>query len=250
MNTDDIYTPLKEAEEELKKRWENKELREKMEKFLGRDNLPVYFFDKPHAISIDDVATPNLYCWTFIDKANNINLDTLHFEYLEDIFITTNHDKASLAKMSFYHGLDDEGNMIKTIKRLINLNGSEEKKKINEIKTLTGEYLVDLHHRLMLKNFPDAKIFDGSNWFKSKGGSAKNYYKHVLAMAICNGILFDNFLNYGYESSLVNEILFPAFKEVESEFGLKPLIVSVAPTDKELAKHWLAYPEFIKILLD
>ena len=101
----------------------------------------------------------------------------------------------------------------------------------------------------MLKNFPEARIFDGSEWFKSKGILAKNYYKHVLAMAVCHGILFDNFLDYGYEAKLVSEILLPAIEEIEKEFGCKPMIVSVAPTDEILAKHWLAYPEFIKTML-
>jgi hypothetical protein len=249
MNLEDIYTPLEEAKKEIKKRWKNKELRKKVEIFLGNEHLPKYFFEKPHAISIEDVATPNLYCWTFIGKAYEIGLDPLHFEFLDDIFITTNHDKAALAKMSFYHGLDDDGNMIKTVERIINLDGSEERKKIKEIKTIRGDGLVDLHHMLILKNFPDAKIFDGSEWFKSKGGCAKSYYKHVLAMTLCHGILFDNFLDYGYEAKLVNEILLPAFQDIIKEFGYRPMIVSVAPTNKELEKHWLSYPEFIKTML-
>jgi hypothetical protein len=249
MNIDEIYTPLEEAKKEIHKRWNDKKLRKKVELYFNKDYLPDYFFEKPHAISIEDVATPNLYCWTFVNKAYEAGLEPLYFEYLDDIFITTNHDKASLAKMSFYHGLDDNGNMIKTIKRVINLDGSEEGKKLHEIKTLSGETLVDLHHKLMLKNFPDAKIFDGSEWFKSKGGHAKNYYKYVLAMTVCHGVLFDNFLNYGYEEKLINEILIPAFNEIEKEFGCKPLIVSVAPTDKILEKYWLAYPEFTKTML-
>ena len=249
MDLNDIYTPLEDAKKEIEKMWNDTKLKKKVEDFLGREHLPEYFFKQPHAISIEDVATPNLYCWTFIGKAYNIGLDPFHFEFLDDIFITTNHDKASLAKMAFYHGFDEKGNMKKTVKRIINLDGKEEKKRIRDIKTLEGELLVDLHHRLMLKNFPNAKIFDGSEWFKSKGALAKNYYKHVLAMAICHGVLFDNFLNYGYEAKLVNEILLPAIKETEKEFGCRPIIVSVAPTDKALEKHWLAYPEFIKIML-
>jgi len=139
--------------------------------------------------------------------------------------------------------------MIKTVKKIINLDGSEEKKKLRDIKTINGESFVDFHKGLMLKNFSDAKIFDGSMWFKSKGGCAKEYYKSVLAMTLCHGILFDNFLDYDYESDLVRNILFPAFAEIEREFGYRPLIVAVAPTEKSLEKHWLSYPEFIKIYL-
>ena len=249
MNVNDIYTPLQEAKAELERRWNDPELRKKVEEYLGRDNLPEYFFEKPHAISIEDVASPNLYTWTFISKAHQIGLEPLHFEFLDDIFVTTNHDKASLAKMSFYHGLDDSGNMIKTVQKIINLDGREEKKKLKEIKTLNDKSFVEFHRNLMLKNFPDAKIFDGSDWFKSKGGCAKVYYGHVLAMTLCHGILFDNFLDYDYESDLVRNILIPAFMEIEREFGYRPLIVAVAPTEKSLEKHWLSYPEFIKIYL-
>ena len=250
MNVNDIYTPLQEAKAELERRWNDEEFRNRVEEYLGREHLPDYFFEKPHAISIEDVASPNLYTWTFVSKANQVGLDPLHFEFLDDIFITTNHDKASLAKMSFYHGLDDLGNMIKSVRRIINLDGSEEKKKLKEIRTLDGGFFVEFHRNLMLKNFPGAKIFDGSEWFRSKGGCAKTYYKHVLAMSLCHGILFDNFLDYDYESDLVRNILLPAFMEIEREFGYRPLIVAVAPTDKSLEKHWLSYPEFIKIYLD
>jgi len=249
MNVNDIYTPLSEAKAELERRWNDPELRKKVEEFLGREHLPDYIFEKPHAISIEDVATPNLYTWTFISKANQVGLDPIHFEFLDDLFITTNHDKASLAKMSFYHGLDDDGKMIKSVSRILNLDGSQEKKKLRDLKTLDGGCFVEFHRNLMIKNFPDAKIFDGSEWFKSKGGCANKYYKHLLAMVLCHGILFDNFLDYDYESDLVRNILIPAFAEVEREFGLRPLIVSVAPTDKLLEKYWLSYPEFIKIYL-
>ncbi len=249
MNLDDIYTPLEDAKKELERRWKDEKLKNRVEEYLGYEHLPKYFFEKPHAISIEDVATPNLYCWTFIGKANEIGLDPFHFEFLDDIFITTNHDKASLAKMSFYHGLDDNGKMIKTVEKIINLDGREEKKKIKEIITFSGESLVGFHHKLMLKNFPEAKIFDGSEWFKNNGLLAKNYYKHVLAMTICHGILFDNFLDYGYEAKLVSDILLPAINDVKKEFGLRPIIVSVAPTGKVFEDHWLTYPEFIKTML-
>ncbi len=249
MSPNDIYTTLDEAKEEIKRRWEDKELRKKVEEFIGKENLPEYFFQKPHAISIEDVATPNLYCWTFVNKALNIGLDPLHFEYLDDIFVSFNHDKASLGKMTFYHGLDDNGKMIKSVERIIKLDGSEEKKKLREIKTFSGKCLTEFHREIMLKNFPEAKIFDGSRWFQSKGGKAKEYYKYVLSMSICHGVLFDNFLDYDYESGLVRNILIPAFIEIKERFGLKPLIVAVAPTDKHLEDFWLAYPEFTKIFI-
>ena len=246
MNVNDIYTPLEEVVAELTKRRSDKDLVAKVRAFIGENNLPNDFFDTLHAISIEDVATPNLYCWTFIDKAQSVGLTPLHFEYHDDKFTTTNYDKASLGKLMFYHGLDDNGNMIKSIDRVIDLSGIEEGKKLSEITTVHNINLIDFHHDIFLQSFPKAKLFDGSDWFKAKGGSAQKYYKYVLAMTICNGVLFDNFLGYKYEKELVQNILFPAYAEVCEIFGLKPLIVSVAPTDEQLEKFWWAYPEFTK----
>jgi hypothetical protein len=245
---DHIYTSLDDVKEEIHKRWQDKDLRKKLEDFFGKEGLPDYLFEKPHAISIEDIATPNLYCWTFIAKAHDAGLEPLHLEYLDDIFVTINHDKSALGKMGFYHGLDNNGDMIKTVERLID-SSKEEKKKLKHIMTHKGESLVDFHHKIFFKNFPNAKVHDGSEWFAKKGGCAKLYYKHVLAMAVCHGVLFENFLDYDYESDLVQNIMLPAFAEIEREFGYRPLIVAVAPTHEVLGKVWLCYPEFIKTML-
>ncbi len=248
---EDIYTSKEEAIIELKKRWENDGLKQKAIAFIGREFLPNYFFDKPHAISIEDVATPNLSTLSFRDAAKEMGLDPLHFEYLEDIFVTRNIDKSSLARMTFYHGLNSNNEMITTHKKVIDLSGKEEKKPFKEISTLWGENFVDFHHRLFFKHFPEAKVFDGSKWYKNKGTKAKEYYIFVFALSICHGVLFETFFDNGYEEGFTKEVAAPAFQFVTEYFGVKPLVVPIIPLKSipgSIAeKYWWCYPEYIKI---
>lgn len=254
MTVDDIYTTPEEAKKEIKTRWNNKELKDKVEKFIGREYLPDYFFQQPHAICIEDVASPNLCCLSFRDSAKEIGLDPLHFEYLKDTFVTTNLDKSALAKMTFYHGRSNTGEMITSVERVIDLkSGKEEKKNIDEIKTLWGENFVDFHHRIFYSFFPNAKIFDGSNWYKNKGDLAMGYYRYLFAMSIAHGVLFEVFFDNGYEEKFTKEVVMPAFQFVKDYFGVKPLVMQIIPLKSIPSnvsdRYWWCYPEYVKTKL-
>ncbi len=54
-----IYTPLSVAKEEIWRRWNDKELRKKVEDFLGGD-IPEVFKKEPRATIFRYIATPNL----------------------------------------------------------------------------------------------------------------------------------------------------------------------------------------------
>lgn len=251
MTTNGIYTSPEEAARIIKERWDKQDLKEKAEQLIGRDNLPDYFFSQPHAISIEDLASPNLSCISFRDAAKKMDLEPLHFEYLDDLFVTTNLDKSALAKMMFYHGRDDKGDMITSVERVIDLSGKEEKKKIKDISTLWGENFADFHHRIFLDTFPNAKIFDGTDWYKSKGERAIEYYKYVFAMGICHGVLFEVFFDNGYEEKFTEEVALPAFEFARDYFGVKPLVSPIIPLksipDSIAGRYWWCYPEYIKI---
>jgi len=252
MTLDDIYTPPEEAKEELMRRWEDKELRKKAEEFIGHtDLLPDYFFEKPHAISIEDLASPNLSTFNFRESAKKIGLDPLHFEFLEDIFVTRNLDKSALGKMRFYHTKDDNGDLVTSVERVIDMSGTEERKKFTDIKTLWGDSFVDFHHRIFFDCFPNAKVFDGSKWYEENGKKAKNYYENIFAMCLCHGILFEAFFYDSYEEKFTNEIVIPSFKKIVEHFKVRPLITKLIPMQHVPItindKYWWCYPEYIKI---
>ena len=249
MNLDDIYAPLEEAKKELERRWGDKELKKKVDEYLG-DNLPDIMKKEPKAICTFHVATPNWAFFHFWEEAQKIKLQPLVFEYLDDLFVTTNFDKASLAKMIFYHGQDDHGDMITSSRHVIDLGGKHEKKKIKEIETLWGEKFSDFHHRAVKTFYEDIEIFDGSDYYHKMGNCPKEYYKFIFALYIRNGILFENYLLTNKEKKFTEEVLLPAFEFVWKKFGVKPLIVPISPQSEAAKKHWWCYPEFIKMLLD
>ena len=248
MTLDDIYTPLEEAKKELEKRWNDKELKNKVGEYL-EDNIPLIIRDEPKAICTFHVATPNWAFFHFWEESNRADLKPLVFEYLDDLFVTTNFDKASLAKMVFYHGKNDHGDMITSHENVIDLGGRHEKKKIKDIETVWGENFVDFHHRAIKTFYENIEIHDGSDWYHKMGRNPTEYYKYVFALYIRNGILFENYLLTSKEKKFTEEILLPAFEFVWNKFGVKPLIVPISPQNEADKKHWWCYPEFIKILI-
>jgi len=214
MNLDEIYTPLEEAKKELDKRWKDKELKKKVDEYLG-DNIPKIIADEPKALCTAHVASPTWAFFHFWEEAQKIGLKSVAFEYLDDLFVTTNFDKASLGKMIFYHGQENE------------------KVKIKDIFTLWGEKLVDFHHRALNTFYEDIEIFDGSDCYHKMGNTPKEYYKFMFALYIRNGILFENYLLTGKEKKFTEEVLLPAFEFVWKKFGVKPLIVPVTPQVKQ-----------------
>lgn len=244
----DFYTPLEEAKKEIKRRWADKNLEKKVAKFL-KGNIPEAFTSEPRAISTIHVATPNWELLQFRDEAKEVGLKPLVFEFLDDLFITTNFDKASLARMVFYHGKDSHGNMMTTSRHIIDLTGREEKKKIKEIKTLWGENFVDFHHKIFKTQCRGIEVTDGSKYYQKMGHNAKEYYPYILALYIRNGVLFENYLTNKHEKKFLDQVLFPAFELVKKEFGLKPLIVPISPQDEADNKYWWCYPEAIKTFI-
>ena len=181
MTLDEIYTPIEEAKKEIERRWNDKELEKKVNEYLD-GNIPDVFKKEPKGVCTFHIATPN---WAFFHlwmASNSIGLKPLVFEYTEDNFITTNFDKVSLAKMVFYHGKDDNGDMIKSSKHIIYLDGRNEKKKLKDLITLWDENFVDFHHRALNTLSDDVEIYDGSSCSQSLRGSPKAYYIKAFAL--------------------------------------------------------------------
>lgn len=104
LSVEDIYTPLSVAKEEIWRRWNDEELKKKIEKFLG--DIPECIKNEPKAISARQIATPNKEFFHFFDMAKMTDLKPLCWEYHCDRFITTNRDKAGLGKLGFLNGFD------------------------------------------------------------------------------------------------------------------------------------------------
>lgn len=232
-----VYTPLDIALEEFDKR--------KIDNFpIDINDVPEILMSHPSAVLFRHVATPNYETRRFISILDTISeLKPVILEYTKDKFTNENYWKYSLGKIPLYKGRDKNGNIKLENISVIDFNNSNSKS-IGEVQTLNGKNLVDLHHQLFSRIYPDMKdtIFDLSDWIQQHGQNAKLYYLAFFSLFIKNGILFENFLLEGKELKFTQDVVLPAFIEIYNKTGLKPLIVSLEPTDTEGDHFWLCHP--------
>jgi len=236
---DEIYTPLEEAKEEVWRRWNDEGLRSKINAFLGE--MPEVLHT-PRASLFRHIITPNYEYLRFARLSQEVNLLPLGVEYLEDKFCYRNPDKVSLVRIVF---CPEKNNGLEIVtskcKNIINLRAAD-KKSLNEIRVFSGEALAEFHHRLLRWYATAIEIYDASPWYKSHGKKAYEYYKYFLALFICHGILFENFITNREEERFAKTVVMPAYREVMSIFGLKPLIVQLLPPETAGDDYWRSYP--------
>ena len=244
IDVSELYTPLSVAKEEIWKRWNDKELRKKVEDFLGE--MPEPFKDKPKAALFRFIATPNFEFKLFSDMAKQIELSPIFMEYLDDKFCTRNQDKIYLGKVVLFHKKNGEKDSIICRKKVIDLEKNDNKV-FKNIKTLWGENLIDFHHNLFSKYYPNVERFNVSD-FRSNGENSYETYLKVFSLFLNHGILFENyFVNANVdERRFTLEVVKPAFMKIKEIFGVKPLIVPLISYKEEGDLFWQYYPDNIK----
>ncbi len=241
-----IYTSFGSLQEELEKRWNDKELRKKVDDFFHKNSLKE-FQGEPRAVLSRALSTPNSELLYFLDVARDLGLKPLILEY-PDKFVAKNPDKYHLAKLFFYKKRQDLNSFPVFTSKIIDFN-KQEGKKLSDISTLWGENIADFHHNLLFEVVPQLKgnLVDFSSWFDSTRFSSKFYYLNFLSLFICNGVLFENFLiDDKEESGFIKDKFLPSFDEVERIFGVKPLIFPLLPFDGEKHPYWLSYSESLQ----
>jgi hypothetical protein len=243
-----VYTPLSDAIRLLNERQKDPELIKKIEKLLNNDiPEPLRKMDK-YGISGKQVATPNFDNIWFIKLTKEFGLKAVFFEYFDDKFTSNNDFKHSLGQLLIHNKVDKHGYNIEEKITIIDFNKSNGKK-LKDIKTLWGESLINFHKKLFESqslNINDFIFYDESNWLKTHGNTAKNYYKNDMLLYICHGILFENFLLTESEGVFTKDVLLPALQEVMNLVGVKPLIVPIPPMDIESDSIWYSYNKKIK----
>lgn len=244
-----FYTPVEEAKKEIWRRWNDKDLRKKVEKFLEKD-VPEVFKGEPKAVLFRYIATPDFEHTRAKQVAEKLGMDLIYLEFVRDKFCTINPDKRGLGRLNFFHGRNINGECMITKKNIFDL-AKNDGKPFNEIKTFWDEPLVDFHHRLFEPYFKKTEVYDVSQFAKRHGSKAINTYPYFLALFVCFGVLVETLsINYSKdEEEFARKIVIPALNKIRDEFGVKPLIVRhLNGTDDELEKDdlWVCYPEFIK----
>jgi hypothetical protein len=238
MNTDNIYVSLDEAREEIKKRWNNPDLRKKIEAELGNKFLP-QFSEKPRAVLTKQVCVADNGFLFFYYCAKYINAEPLAWEDDEDIFVSFNEEKKGLGRLRVV--LEDGTPAMVDIMDF----HANEKKKLGECILKTGEKLVDFHHNLFKSCKYDLEIYNDPSWRNGIYDVSQYYYLTILHF-VAHGILFDVFQTEEDEGEnrFTSEVVLPAIQKVQDKFGLKPLIFRMYPKNqtKEEDFFWWCYP--------
>ncbi len=177
--------------------------------------------NRPRAVLSRSIGTPNFEVDYFLDLVKETKLKPLILEY-NDKFVAKNKDKYHLCRMFFYRVLKNQNVIFFNTEKIINFN-TEEGKIFSKIQTLWGENIIDFHHNLLYKKFPNlrGKIFDFSDWFNSTRYFSKQYYLYFLALFVCHGVLFENFLiGDKEESSFIKKSLCQVSKKLRKFLAL------------------------------
>lgn len=241
-----IYTSLDVAKREVWRRWNDKELRKKVEDFLGGD-IPEIFKNFPRSVLGRHVLSPNFELLHFLQLANTIGLRPLCVEYLHDKFVSNNIDKFYLSKLLFYNSYCKKEEHDLPQLKIMDLSDTEGKS-LCDLKTIWGGSLVEFHHEIFrsLKLSYYIDNIDISDYLKIKGGVAIKYYIYYLALYICHGVLFENYLVDRKQVDFTEKVVLPSCKKIGEIFGVKPLIVPLVPFNEENDLHWRFYPECVK----
>lgn len=238
-----MYTTLEEAKEEVWRRWNDAELRQRVLAFAAE--LPEVLLREPLAIIFRQLATPNFEFLRFSELAQEVDLNPLCLEYKSDKFCTRNPDKVFLGKMIFHNGTGRNGGSKTVSTKVIDFEDND-MKSFKEIKTVWKEEFIAFHHRIISQDLDHIQCKDNTAWFRKMGPKPSEYYHHFLSFFICHGILFENFLDDGDESVFTREIVRPAFHNISAHFGLKPLIVRLLPEETEADPYWCWYPGYLE----
>ncbi len=202
----------------------------------------------PVGVIFRQVGTANYEIRRVIRLAAQHQLPLVIFEYHADRFLTRNRDKLALARPGFYSGLGRQGGRRIDYVSLFDLD-AENGRPLCDIKIITGESLIDFHHRLLADECPELPpeaLVDCSKWFKDQGLGAAGYYNAFLSLFIGHAILFETFVLSGAEREFTQDVFLPAFDAVCADAGQKPLIVPAEREDWEGDEFWQLYPERLR----
>lgn len=245
-----VYTPLSEAIKILEERQKDPELKKKIENLLN-GNIPEVMKGKvKRGFQFRQLATPNNDCRWFLKLVKEYNLEPVLCENPDDKFISKNTFKHSLGKIIIFKGINKKDDTLVEKIKIIDMVYNDGKS-FKDIKTLWGEPLVDFHKNLFIKfNLnKDLIFYNISDWFKANGKKASEYYKNLILLFICHGILFENFLPSGSDGQFTKEVVLPSIERAKKLTGLKPLITPIPPMDIEDDEYWVSHlPEIKKYI--
>jgi hypothetical protein len=241
----EVYVDIDEARAEIRRRWANVGLRRALTPHV--EQIEGQRFGSPVAWKGTHVATPDHSFFAFVTHANSIGLPFVVGEYLDDKFYPQNRDKYHLARLFFHHGTGRKGGVRLVPRTIVEMTQSQGRQ-LRAITTLWGESLPSAHHRMLrAAHERQTALVDLSGYFSANGGDPREYYVRYLSIFVCHAVLFENFLP---SEAFTQDVFLPAFREVVARYGVRPLIVPLAPRDWEDDIYWWCHPGYLSAFLE
>jgi len=239
------YFSLDEARGEIKKRWNDTELRKKIEKLCG-DYLFTDLIDGPKSVLCRSIASPDNGLNFFIDCCHYLNLKPLVIEYSEDKYVVINEEKRGLTKLRI-----TDANGGKEFIDIVDSN-KEQGKKMSEVVTnelCQHRKLIDFHHDLFKVHYKNLLLKNYSDWFHQFNNPGEYYFYYLLNF-VAHGVYFEVFdmTDSDREKSFVNQNVIQNIKKIKNLTGLDPLVVKLYPDNQteEEDFYWFSYPPRIQ----
>lgn len=235
-----IYVSLDEARAELARRWQDGELRKRIEVELGENFIQTFGQESPRGVLTRQLCSPDNGFTFFFQCARYVNAEPLALEFTGDIFTHLNEEKKGLGRM---HVTLADGSPATF--DIMDFHANE-KVRLSEAFLKSGENLVDFHHRLLQVAGLPVQLHDNTAWFR-RIGKPSAYYYYLLSHFVVHGVLFETFstdCRDGKETGFTKEVVGPALDRIEAQFGLKPLIVRLYPEEQidDEVFYWWSYP--------
>ena len=246
MKIQEIYTPIEDARREIHLRRNNAQLRHKVEQFLG--GPPPGSGIEPRAYLWKALHTPNREFYRFVAQAKLAGCQPTALEYRDDHFCSSNLDKLGLLRLTLVTGTNRHGEQIFRRIVIADITGSEGIP-LSAIATHWGASLATFHQDLLKGCFPELPLTDNSAWLHARGANPKEFYPAALTRFLCQGILFENFIDKPGEEIFIRDVVLPAFESVCDLFGLRPLIVPLLPECTSDDPSWTWYDSHVAKLL-
>ncbi|MEK7638857.1 MAG: hypothetical protein AAB388_01715 [Patescibacteria group bacterium] len=249
---DVFYSDLERARTELFKRRENVALTQQLREELFLVPKLKVVLKEPHLVLFRQIASPVTETEQFIKIAKELELKPLIFEYYDDKFVGAgNPFKRGLGKLPIFKFTSATGVDVFEYRTVVDFNAYNGHL-LKDVRTLRGEKLMELHHKLFEKYFQisiSKCTVDLSSWFKVYNGSAADYYEALMSLFVRDAILCESFITSPAEEGFSAKVAYPAFKNVRKKYGLDPLVVRIMDKTEEYRVYWDCYPTDVDALL-
>ncbi len=239
------YFSLDEAREEIKKRWNDLELKKRIEEELGSDFI-TFFKDSPKAISWKAILVPDNSFIFYLSSSAYLNVKPVFCEHLKDKFTSINDEKKNLGRLFLSE------NNVNKIFDICDIKNNENLL-IENVMLRNGLKLTSFYDSLFEFSKYSCSRVDISEW-AHKLGSSKDYYYKFLLHYVCHGVLFELFFNEdsdANEMSFTNKIIIPKILEIKNKFGLEPIIIKPYPENQSKTEdfYWWSFPPLLNSYL-